>query len=76
MNNNQFPALERIRAWFYRQPSAQQQKIKKYGTICAFGLVALGVYYLTGQNEKNLVLLKSKKTLRRKRMKTSFRTIL
>lgn len=52
MNNNQFPALERIRAWFYRQPSAQQQKIKKYGTICAFGLVALGVYYLTGQNEK------------------------
>ncbi|EOR7867382.1 TraB/VirB10 family protein [Escherichia coli] len=52
MNNNKFPVIEKARAWFYRQPSAQQQKYKKWGTICAFFLVALGVYYLTGQNEK------------------------
>lgn len=52
MNNTKFPVIEKARAWFYRQPSAQQQKYKKWGTIGAFALIALGVYYLTGQNEK------------------------
>ncbi|EIY8279327.1 conjugal transfer protein TraB [Salmonella enterica] len=51
MSNN-YPVIEKARAWFYRQPSAQQKKIKKYGAISAFCLIFLGAYYLTGQNDK------------------------
>ncbi|HAW7121025.1 MULTISPECIES: TraB/VirB10 family protein [Enterobacteriaceae] len=52
MNNTKFPIIEQARGWFHRQPSAKQKQLKKYGTIGAFSLIALGVYYLTGQSEK------------------------
>ncbi|ELY2701082.1 TraB/VirB10 family protein [Cronobacter sakazakii] len=54
MNDNKFPVIERARAWFHRQPSAKQKQIKKYGTISAFAIVFLGVYYMTGQDKGNI----------------------
>lgn len=55
MVDNKFPLIEKARAWFHRQPSAQQKNIKKYGTISVFVLGALGIYYLTGQDKKKPV---------------------
>lgn len=52
MNDNNFPLIEKLRASFHRRPSAEQKKIKKYGTIGFTALVLLGIYYLTGQNDK------------------------
>lgn len=55
MVDNKFPLIEKARAWFHRQPSAQQKNIKKYGTIGTFVIIALGIYYLTGQDKKKPV---------------------
>ncbi|MCU8649222.1 conjugal transfer protein TraB, partial [Escherichia coli] len=55
MVDNKFPLIEKARAWFHRQPSAQQKNIKKYGTISVFVLGALGIYYMTGQDKKKPV---------------------
>lgn len=55
MVDNKFPLIEKARAWFHRQPSAQQKNIKKYGTIGTFVLIALGIYYMTGQDKKKPV---------------------
>ncbi|HAK7760171.1 TPA: conjugal transfer protein TraB [Salmonella enterica] len=55
MVDNKFPLIEKARAWFHRQPSAQQKNIKKYGTIGTFAIIALGIYYLTGQDKKKPV---------------------
>ncbi|MCL6336314.1 conjugal transfer protein TraB [Pectobacterium carotovorum subsp. carotovorum] len=51
MNDNRFPIIEKLRAWYHRKPSKTQKEIKKYGTIGAFAVVMLGLYYLTGQNK-------------------------
>lgn len=55
MTDNKFPLIEKARAWFHRQPSIQQKKIKKFGTIGIFFLIALGIYYMTGQDKKKPV---------------------
>lgn len=55
MVDNKFPLIERARAWFHRQPSIKQKQYKKWGTLAAFGLIALGIYYITGQDKKKPV---------------------
>ncbi|PXW50360.1 conjugal transfer pilus assembly protein TraB [Grimontella sp. AG753] len=55
MVDKKFPLIEKARAWFHRQPSAQQKNIKKYGTIAIFTLIAIGIYYMTGQDKKKAV---------------------
>ncbi|CSX09982.1 conjugal transfer protein TraB [Citrobacter freundii] len=52
MSDNKYPIIEKARAWFYRQPSANQKKMKKYGTIGAFMAVALGIYYFSGRADR------------------------
>lgn len=53
MSEKNAPLASKFRAWFYSLPSQQQKSIKKYGTISAVAFVLLGIYYGTGQNQKN-----------------------
>ncbi|MBB6117755.1 conjugal transfer pilus assembly protein TraB [Rahnella inusitata] len=46
-------AASKLRAWFYSLPSDKRKNVKKYGTISAVAIVLLGIYYGTGQDEKN-----------------------
>lgn len=43
----------KFRAWFYSLPSEKRKNVKKYGTISAVAIILLGIYYGTGQDEKN-----------------------
>ncbi len=43
----------KLRAWFYKQPSNVRNNIRKYGILAAGGLIMLGIYYVTGQDDKN-----------------------
>jgi len=43
----------KVRSWFYSLPSEKRKAVKKYGVLSAAALIMLGIYYTTGQDEKN-----------------------
>lgn len=56
MSENKATLVSKIRAWFYSMPSQKRKNAKKYGTIGAAALILLGIYYGTGQDDKNNVI--------------------